>query len=224
MPAMNPTRLLLLEDEPVSAMFLRDALAPVARVDVAITCAQAEALAGAHHRVWLFDASLPDGRACELLPRLRARGLDVPALALTADPDADGAQRLHAAGFARVLVKPLDGAELRRVVRSLLPNDGAALWDDARALPALAGRDDALAALRGLFLRDLPRQMHAVREAVARRDFAEARAELHRLKAGCGFVGATALAAAVAALHADPGHAPALEDFLRHGQRQLGEA
>ena len=222
---MNPTRLLLLEDEPVSLAFLRDALRPMASaVDVAITCAQAEALAGPHHAVWLFDATLPDGRARELLPRLHARGLDVPAIALTADPDAATAAMLRRCGFARVLVKPLDGAELRRVVRSLLPDAGAGLWDDAKALPALAGRDDALAALRGLFLRDLPRQMHAVREAVASGDFAAARDELHRLKAGCGFVGATALAAAVAALHADPDHAPALEAFLHHGQRQLTEA
>ena len=221
---MNLTRLLLLEDEPVSLAFLQAALAPVACVvDAAITCRQAEALAQADDAAWIFDANLPDGSALELLPRLRARGLGAPALALTADPDT--APALRAAGFARVMCKPLSGGELRSVVAGMAHAcHGGVLWDDTRALPALAGRDDALAALRGLFLRDLPVQITVVRDALARGDTAAARAELHRLKAGCGFVGATALAAAVAALHATPDHAPALEDFLRHGRRHLTEA
>jgi DNA-binding response OmpR family regulator len=225
MPAMNPTRLLLLEDEPVSAAFLRDALArqPLP-VDIALTCAQAEAVAGACHGLLLLDANLPDGHAVALLQRLRARGLVAPAIALTADPEAQSG--LRAAGFARVLCKPVSGDDLRALVRDAWREawSQAVVWDDAAALPALAGRDDALAALRELFLRDLPGQIESVRAALARGDFAAARAELHRLKAGCGFVGARRLLEAVATLHARPDDAPALEAFLHHGRRQLADA
>jgi DNA-binding response OmpR family regulator len=227
MPAMNPTHLLLLEDEPVSLAFLREALATQGRpVDAALTCRQAEALASPRHGLWILDANLPDGHAIALLQRLRERGLHAPALALTADAD----QRTHAAlrdaGFARVLCKPIGGEALRAAVaatwREAWTGDG--LWDDAAALPALAGRDEALAALRGLFLRDLPVQLEAVRAALARGDHAAAREELHRLKAGCGFVGAPKLLEAVAELHARPDDPPALEAFLQHGRRHLVEA
>jgi DNA-binding response OmpR family regulator len=225
MPAMNPTRLLLLEDEPVSAAFLRDALArqPLP-VDIAITCAQAEALAAPCHGLLLLDAHLPDGHATALLQRLRKRGLVAPAIALTADPSSQA--QLRAAGFSRVLCKPVTGDDLRALVREAWREaySDAVVWDDAAALPALAGRDDALAALRALFLRDLPGQIEAVRAALGRGDFGAARAELHRLKAGCGFVGARRLLEAVATLHARPDDEPALEAFLHHGKRQLADA
>jgi DNA-binding response OmpR family regulator len=221
---MNLTRLLLLEDEPVSRAFLEAALAPVARrIDIAVTCSQALATAAADDDAWVFDANLPDGSASGLLARLRERGWRVPALALTADPDAVAG--LRGAGFARVMCKPLAGVELRNVVAGMVAAGHAgSLWDDARALPALAGREDSLAALRDLFLRELPAQIAHVRDCLGRGDVAAARAELHRLKAGCGFVGASALAAAVAALHAAPDHASALEDFLHHGRRHLADA
>ncbi|MGH8029599.1 MAG: response regulator [Arenimonas sp.] len=221
---MNRPRLLLLEDDPVSLAFLRDALAPLpVDLDVALTCVQAEAIVAADHALWLFDAHLPDGDAGALLARLRARGLDTAALALTAATELATQARLLDAGFARVLDKPIAGVVLRRAVLDALPeSDGP--WDDLRALPALGGRAEALMALRELFLRDLPAQISGVRDAAARGDPAAARAELHRLKAGCGFVGATGLMAAVSALHARPQCSDALESFLHHGAELLGEA
>ena len=71
-------RLLLVEDDPVSAVFLRDAAASLpAAVDVAGNLA--EALAGAiarPHALYLIDANLPDGRGETLLLQLRERGLE----------------------------------------------------------------------------------------------------------------------------------------------------
>lgn len=217
---MNRTRLLLLEDDPVSLAFLRDALAPLpVDIDVASTCAQAEATVGGH-ALWLFDAHLPDGEAEAVVPRLRSRGLATPALALTAAADEAAHARLLAAGFARVLVKPIAGAELRRAVLEVLP-PGEGPWDDLRALPAVGGRVEALVALRALFLHDLPGQLAGVRAAAGRGDAQGARAELHRLQAACGFVGAAGLRAAVAALHAQPLCARSLAEFLDHGERLL---
>ena len=221
---MNATRLLLLEDDATSQAFLRDALRPLgADVDIASTCAQAEALACADQRLWLFDAHLPDGLGVELLRELRARGLKVPALALTAEADALRVPLL-AAGFVDVLAKPITGSALRMAIATAMvqaTDDHDVAWDDARALQALGGSGDAVRSLRALFLHELPGQLDRVRAAVARADADAARAELHRLKAGCGFVGARRLLQAVETLHAEPTHGAALARLLEVGAQQL---
>jgi DNA-binding response OmpR family regulator len=223
MPAMNPARLLLLEDDAVSRAFLCEALAPLRLpIDVAITCAQARALAGPAQALWLFDAHVPDGDAQTLLADLRARGLRTPALALTAEDTPVLHRTLLASGFVRVLDKPIDGTTLRAAVAAeLAAHAPAPMWDDARALPALAGRHESLQALRALFLRELPLQLEVVAKALAGGDHEAARAELHRLKAGCGFVGAAGLLQAATALHAQPSDQPALQRLLQLGDRHL---
>lgn len=214
MPLPN---LLLLEDDPTSAAALRAGLESLpARVDHASTLADAQALAdGGDHALWLFDLQLPDGRGDELLARLRARGLATPALALSADPGAS------APGFVRVLAKPLALAELRMAVAALLPAELLPPWDDAAGLAAVAGQAAALDTLRRLFLDELPRQRHEVLAACRAGDEDAARAQLHRLKASCGFVGALPLLSAVRALHAAPGDAVALRRFEDCSQRLL---
>jgi DNA-binding response OmpR family regulator len=223
-----PPRLLLLEDDPVSARFLRDALARLpADVEHAATLADAECLAGGAHDLWVFDARLPDGHAGDLLSRLRARGLATPAIALSADVDDAACRRLLAAGFAQVLAKPLAGAALRDEVRRLLESrrpagvpaapvpvgrEAPPTWDDAAALVAL-GSTDAVEALRALFVAELPDQRRRVQAACRAGDADGARDVLHRLTSGCGFVGAAALLAAVRAVAADPGDAAALARF-----------
>jgi CheY-like chemotaxis protein len=221
---MNATRLLLLEDDAVSLAFLRDALDPLGcAIATAGDCAQAAALARGDDALWIFDACLPDGSGASLLHALRARGLAAPAIALTADPAAQG-PALREAGFAQVLPKPIGAARLRAAALAAAAAGAEPVrWDDARALPALAGRHDALAALRQLFLEELRGQLRRVHEAVDRADHDAARAELHRLQAGCGFVGATRLHAAVRELYARPDDAPALRRLLRIGERQLSE-
>lgn len=218
------TRLLLLEDDPTSAEVLRAGLSALpARVDTTTTVAAARARArdGAYD-AWLFDLHLPDGRGDDLLALLRAEGLDTPAIGLSADP----APR---AGFSRVLCKPLALDALRQAVRELLPSPALQAspppdWDDAAGLAALGGQPSALAGLRRLFLDELPGQRRAIREALAGKDPATARAHLHRLKASCGFVGTPALLAAVRRLHASPGDPGALAEFEQQAGRLLGAA
>lgn len=205
---MNP-RLLLLEDDPVSAAFLAQGLATLpAEVETVATLAAArEAAKRGDHVLWLFDLRLPDGKGEDLLAELRAAGLHSPAIALSADP-APGL-----AGFARVLAKPLGLHELLAAVRDLLPPEAQAPWDDTAGLAAVAGQASALATLRAMFREELPGQCRAVQEACRQGDAESARAHLHRLKAGCGFVGALPLLAAVRALHDAPGDAAALARF-----------
>jgi HPt (histidine-containing phosphotransfer) domain-containing protein len=90
-----------------------------------------------------------------------------------------------------------------------------AAWDDARALSALGGSDAALRRMRALFIEELPRQRERVVAALADSDSAGLRAVLHQMRAGCGFVGATALAGAVEALHSEPADSEAATRLLR---------
>ncbi len=203
MPAMNP-RLLLLEDDPVSAAFLRQSLAALpAQVEHAGTLAAARRLADAGQALWLFDVRLPDGHGGELLHELRGRGLEVPALALTAEDQPEALARLRQWGFVRVLAKPVSAGVLQREVREWLPAP-APWWDDAMALSALGGSRQAVDAMRDLFLAELPDQAHDIATALVAGDEPRAQAQLHRLKASCGFVGAAALLRAVQALSRAP--------------------
>lgn len=225
-------RLLLVEDDPTSLAFLEAALRALpAHVDCAASVAVAAALARAHrYDLWLIDAHLPDGSGAQLLAQLRADGEPTPALAHTAAPDQALVRTLHAQGFDAVIAKPLTAAQLRlKVARRLglergrestgqppareAREDPPPVWDDAAAAAALNGNDAHVAALRGLFLAELPAARDAIVQAVASGDAAALAAQLHRLRAGCGFTGAALLAAAARALHAERPTAHALGEF-----------
>lgn len=234
-----PPRVLLLEDDPVSAAFLAAALEALpARVATAATLAEARTAADACD-LWLFDAHLPDGDGATLLAELRARGLRTPALAHTAEARREPLDALIDAGFREVLQKPLSVAQLQASVRRALADaPGTAseseaasagplrcgkspVWDDAAALRALNGHRDHVAAMRGLFLQELAQVATRVSEAVDRRDADALRGELHRLQASCGFVGAARLASAVDALRDAPDSPTALAQFEGAAQDTL---
>lgn len=222
---MNPEsnalpRLLLVEDDPVSAAFLRDAATCLpAAVSVAGSVADALAVAATRaHDLYLIDANLPDGRGELLLQRLRARGDATPALAHTADRGEAIREPLLSAGFIDVLCKPLGVAELHAALRLALgtaasPGDATPAWDDAAALSALGGEQAHVDSLRALFRQELPGQRQRIEAAAAAGDDHAVRAELHRLVAGCGFVGAARVAEAVALLQAAPLDAARLQQL-----------
>lgn len=214
-------RVLLVEDDPVSAAFLGDALAALpAGVDVAGSLLEALSLAadGAAHALYLVDANLPDGRGEVLLQGLRTRGLESPALAHTATDDPRVRARLLAAGFVDVFQKPIGIEELHAVVRPHLSaaaraaRDGCGrrTWDDRAALQVLGGHAGHVASLRALFLQELPGQRDRLQACARAGDAAGVRAELHRLSASCDLVGATRLREAVRGLQASPLDHPAL--------------
>lgn len=228
---MNPKpgvpRILLVEDDPVSRAYLVAATRALpADVDAAASVAEAMPLACERsHDLWVFDANLPDGSGAELLRRLRASDPVTPALAHTAARDRSELDALIAAGFAEVLIKPLSAANLQASVRRALglivaaenvPADACGklpLWDDDAALAALNGQQAHVEALRALFLDELPRSRAAIGDAARRGDADAVRADLHRLRASCGFVGAARLGAAVQALQGEPLSAVALQRF-----------
>ena len=218
-------RVLLVEDDPISRGFFQAALEPLAvRLDTADTVAVALALARQHrYELWLIDANLPDGTGSDLLNALRALHPQTPALAHTAD--ASAVARLLRDGFGEVLVKPLPASDLLHHVRRALPHRVPAArlddalgfsaedWDEQAALAALNGERSHLAALRELFLSELPGTRDAVDSALHFDDEQALRGHLHRLQASCGFVGAARLASAVRELRGDPRSAGARTRF-----------
>lgn len=220
----DPPRLLLVEDDPVSRSFLGEALADLpAVVDAARDIAEALRLASANrHALWLIDAHLPDGDGSDCLRSLR-RLHDAPALAITAGASREELDGLCSSGFIEVLLKPVSIALLQATVKRLLGEEvdsvrepaGGKLpvWDEARALAAIGGSRASLQALRKLFLDELPTLHQQVIDARGHGDVQSMQAFLHKLKAGCGFVGAARLARTVAALSQDPMDADALRRF-----------
>ena len=236
-PQLSP-RILLVEDDPVSAEFLAAAIAALpVDVDVAMTCAAALQLAGKHdHQLWLIDANLPDGSGHDLLRALRIHAPATPALAHTASRDRGDLDGLIDAGFAEVLIKPLGAVELQGAVRRALKLQPASaeakprgcgklpVWDDAVAAGALNGNHAHVAALRKLFLAELPAQRDAVAAALQAGDTGTVRAHLHRLQASCGFVGAARLAEAVCMLQQSPESVQAHGDFAHAVEDVLAAA
>ncbi len=230
-PASMP-RILLVEDDPVSAAYLGEVAASLpALVDVAGSVAEALAIAGRGcHGLLLIDAHLPDGRGATLLQALRANGLTAPALAHTAAAEAALRDDLLAAGFVEVLRKPLGMAALTQALRRHLPQAMAMpappaelpRWDDAAALAALGGQRANVDALRGLFVEELPGQRRRISCACLEGDAAVVRDELHRLVASCGFVGAAQLGQVVRRMQAMPLNRDALAAFQSAVDDALG--
>ncbi len=236
-PSPHP-RILLLEDDPVSAEFMSAALAALpARVERAASLAEvrtrlADEATGDEDDpfdLWLFDARLPDGAGADLLVELRAHDRSTPALAHTAEPRPEERAALLMAGFVDVLIKPLGVDTLQAAVRRALGDAAASahatevpsmetatalpIWDDAVALRALNGNTAHVAAMRELFLQDLDATAARVTNAADSRDATTLAEELHRLRAACGFVGAARLAAAVESLREAPASPAAVAHF-----------
>lgn len=238
---MDAIRLLLVEDDAVSAAFLAEALAALpAQVDVAVSIAAARAAAdAATHALWLVDAHLPDGDGLACLRGLRQLQAATPALALTAGAPQAELDALCAGGYLEVLLKPVSVALLQGTVRRLLglaPTDddgtraagarGGKLpaWEDRDALAAIGGNPDSLAKLRRLFLEELPALRAQLASAQSRSDADGVRALVHKLRASCGFVGAARLGAAAAALSLAPLAAAARRDFESAAEDTLAAA
>ena len=233
-PASTPA-ILLVEDDPTTCAYLlalTEALP--ARVDAAASIGAALRYATANpYDLWLVDANLPDGTGIELLARLRALSPATPALAHTAAHERGALEPLIAAGFAEVLVKPIDADAWRAAIRRALgramtetacrdaagPGGELPFWDDDAAARALGGHGANVAALRGLFLSELPAQIAAIRDG----DPATRRNQLHRLRASCAFVGACRLEQAVRGLQDSP-DAAALQAFLHTAEGTLSQA
>jgi two-component system, OmpR family, response regulator len=214
-------RALVADDDPSSRLFLVEALRSLGLYTQACDDGTT-AIALAHDEAFdllVLDCRMPGAGAEEVLAALRrdphARSSDCTAVATSAEMDAVERQRLLAAEFSEVLLKPCNVADLRRIL-SLVQAGTATrpLLDDAQAI-ATMGDAEVVDAMRTLLRVEL---VGLYQDLDVLRDDTEAFAgRLHRLRSSCGFCGAAALAthATVLQRHLTLGHSGSLAPLCR---------
>ncbi|MCY0991736.1 response regulator transcription factor [Nannocystis sp. ILAH1] len=127
-------RILLIEDEVELAGALTTALARHdAVVDhVPTLTAAADALAARVHDAVLLDRRLPDGDGLALLPTLRARGIDIPVIVLTARGELEDRLAGLNQGADDYLAKPFAVEEVLARLRAVLRRPGRLAADTVR--------------------------------------------------------------------------------------------
>lgn len=112
------TTILVVDDDEILGGVLRRVLARQGyHVCLAASASQAVELMREHHpRLALLDLCLPDGDGLQLAAALRAIDPDLVLILMTAYPLRLRDHPELAQGFAQVLTKPLDLAELRQVI------------------------------------------------------------------------------------------------------------
>lgn len=214
-------RALVADDDPASRLFLVEALRSLG-LDAKGCDDGPAAIALAHDETFdllLLDCRMPGAGAEEVLTALRqdpqARSGDCTAVATSAEMDATERQRLLAAEFSEVLLKPCNVADLRRILS--LVQAGATtlpLLDDAQAI-ATMGDAEVVSAMRTLLRAELAGLYQDLE--VLREDTEAFTGRLHRLRSSCGFCGASALAthATVLQRHLKLGHSGSLAPLSR---------
>jgi PAS domain S-box-containing protein len=120
--ALRGVRILLVDDEP-DARELTTAVLRVSGADVIAVGSAREALravASTAPDVLVSDIGMPGEDGYRLIRELRARGYQVPAIALTAYGRPDDREHAFSAGFQVHLAKPADPREFATVILTLL--------------------------------------------------------------------------------------------------------
>lgn len=112
----------IIDDDPSVREGLMDLLASMGCRAVVYVCAEAFLAAGAqrHAACLITDGRMPGISGFELFQRLRAAGLHVPTILITAFPSAAERTRAMRAGMHCYLPKPFDERELLACLRSAL--------------------------------------------------------------------------------------------------------
>jgi DNA-binding response OmpR family regulator len=163
-------RILLVEDEPEMAAALRAALDRYDMViDHVLTLGEARAaLAARVHAAVLLDRQLPDGDGLSLIPTLRAKGLAVPVIVLTARGEVPDRIAGLDSGADDYLAKPFAVEELLARLRAVLRRPTQLQSDSVRIGRLSFDFTNRTASVNGEPL-ELPRRELLVLETLVRR-------------------------------------------------------
>ena len=206
-PIMTIRRCLVIDDDAIAAVFLRDWLAQQGwRVAHARTLAEAtgQMTVGAFD-VLLVDRHLPDGDGVAWLAQLRAERSQAASRCMVTSGDLiDAAMLPDGVGQLR---KPIDVDRLRRwledsdretVARDQQPGpsrdwESVDLLDDAGALARFGGSRTALQSLRAMLISELKDSARWRLQLAQTPPTAGALDALHRLRAACALTGCARL-------------------------------
>ena len=121
-PRLEGVRVLVVDDEPDARALMGTVLAQCG-ADVATVPSASAALQALRHErydVLLSDISMPEEDGYQLLRKVRALDLKIPAAAVTAFARAEDRDAALAAGFQLHVAKPVEPAVLARAVESLV--------------------------------------------------------------------------------------------------------
>jgi signal transduction histidine kinase/CheY-like chemotaxis protein/HPt (histidine-containing phosphotransfer) domain-containing protein len=199
--ATVPLRILLAEDNAVNRQLALTVLERRGHeVTVAHTGREAvEALDEVPVDLILMDLQMPEMGGLEATGVIRARerqtGGHLPIFAMTAHAMKGDRERCLEAGMDGYLSKPIDRRELIELIEQVTPQEptpvspparSSEAWSPQSMLDRLGGDEGLARQLVGLFLRECPRMMIAIREAVALGSAEDLRRAAHAFKGSVG--------------------------------------
>ncbi|MBY0515038.1 MAG: response regulator [Gemmataceae bacterium] len=217
-PAAPPVRVLLAEDNAVNQRVVIRLLEKLGHAVVVANDGREAlaALARDEFDLVLMDVQMPEMDGLEATRRVRQQevgtGKRVPIVAMTAHAMKGDRERCLTAGMDDYVSKPVQRAELLRVVewaaagpfRDANPDravdDAPAPFSRSEAVARLGGDEELFAEVAGLFRTDAPKLLAELRRAVAAGDAAWVHRAAHGLKGATGYVGGKPAADAAAAL------------------------
>jgi two-component system sensor histidine kinase/response regulator len=199
--AKRPLRILLAEDNAVNQRVAVMTLEKMGhKVSVAAHGKAAlDLLATDRFDVVLMDVQMPimSGEEATASIRTLERGTTrhIPIIAMTAHAMKGDRERLLNGGMDDYLGKPIQSAELLRLLEKYTPTqppgqEEPELLNREAALACMGGDADILADIAGLFLEDYPRMLVEIQAAVAARDPGALHRTAHSLKGSLGYLGA----------------------------------
>jgi two-component system, sensor histidine kinase len=187
-PAGGPSRILIVEDNPVNQEVASGMLRALGfECDVADGGAAALARAGEQsYGLVLMDCQMPEMDGYEATRRLKATSSSLPIVAMSASALKEDRERALAAGMDDYLAKPMTLERLAEAIGRHLPLPARPATAKTALDPAVKRRKKVIE----IFLRDVPKNLTAIREALAQGNAERLSAEAHRLRGGCSVFGA----------------------------------
>lgn len=233
LPFQSPLRaeapILLVDDNEINQLVASETLQQFGlEVDI-VDGGQAavDAFRARRYAAILMDCQMPglDGYgAARRIRELETPGQHVPILAFTAHALKGEREKIRAHGMDELVTKPLDPADLRRLLQQFLPKPSAAHADGDQPRsatgrgepdPPVLTKKQRSSKLIDLFFEHVPVQIEAI-EAAVRQGQKQQLAQLaHKLKGSCGSIGALRMAGVCLALQLCGEHTP-LDELAEH--------